>query len=217
MAPTRWGSQLVGLGTPDTPRPTAGDCKQQDSLSPKGSAAHRVCPGIALGLESICWQICIALPVSPVQYPQRGPWASLFGPVQLTSHDRASKLPNTLNKVGKSVPRWLYSVEHTTPSQHIKLSFLQCFSKPREACMYGCHQPTGRCRSSSSALASLRGQDWLLSPPATGWLFDCVCSEQALQHNHISKFITQAQIAGASFRDRKLWHLQLLVARGHAR
>lgn len=62
----------------------------------------------------------------------------------------------------------------------------------------------------------LQGQGLFSSPPATGWLFDCVCFQQPLQHNRISKFITQAQIAGESFRDRKLWQLQLLVARGHS-
>lgn len=82
--------------------------------------------------------------------------------------------------------------------------------------MCACHQPTSHCMLGISAFASLHAQDLLSSPPATGWLFDCVCSKPALQHNHISKFITQAQTAGESVRDRKLWQLRLLVARGHS-
>lgn len=83
--PTR--RQPAGLGKPYTLQPKAGHCRQQNSLSLKGSAAHSVCPRIVLRLESLCWQICIGFPVPPVQYFWRGPRASLFSPLWLIPHD----------------------------------------------------------------------------------------------------------------------------------
>lgn len=86
------------VGTPCTLQPKARNGRQLDSISFKGSAAHRVCSGVTLGSKSPCWQVCIGLPVSPIQYLWRSPWTTLYSPVQLIPHDRASRLPYTLKK-----------------------------------------------------------------------------------------------------------------------
>lgn len=161
----------------------------------KGSAAQRVCPGSRLA--NLHW--------SP------SPSCTLA----LESSMGQSISPNALIPQDREPP--------DCPTHLAKLAclFLGVFielrispSKPSKAHVCVCHQPTSH-RMLGISISSLHGQD-LLSSPDMCWLFACVCSKPALQDNHISKFITRAQTARESVRDRKLWQLGLLVARGHS-
>lgn len=171
----------------------AKDCQQQDSV-PKGSAAQglprdHTSTGVT-ALADLHWSPSPTWKAGKLHGPEISPSA-------LIPHNSESLQAAQHIQQSVSVPGCIYGAG-TISSQNN--SFLYQFSKPSKARMCVCHQPTSHCMLGISAFSSLRGQDLLSSPPAMGWLFDCVCSKPALQDNHISKFITQAQTASESVK-----------------